>query len=70
MLGDAMKPRRVPASQVDPETGGARVEIASAIDGAVAAGLRCCFGDLCPGTGYVVAVTAARGGLALGERRP
>lgn len=51
---DADRPirlQRVPASQVDPETGG----------------LRCYFGDLCPGTGYVVAVTAARGGLALGE---
>ncbi|CAE6910964.1 ANKK1 [Symbiodinium sp. CCMP2592] len=51
---DADRPirlQRVPASQVDPETGG----------------LRCYFGDLCPGSGYVAAVTAARGGLGLGE---
>jgi len=55
LLGDdldrPMLIKRVPASEVHFEPGG-----------------RCChFENLCPGTGYVVLVTAAQSGLVLGE---
>ncbi|CAE7708859.1 ANKK1 [Symbiodinium pilosum] len=43
--------QRVPASRVDPETGG----------------FQCCFADLCPEAAYVVLLTAAHSGLGLGE---